>query len=405
MRTPPVRATVALLLAFFASAMLASEPLQLQIARIEQRVVDKPADFIAQTKLGELRALEARQTGDLRLLAKAESAFQNALTEFPEHSAALAGLAGVRIALHRFAEAEELARKILAIDSSNEDGKLLLLDAQLARGKTNAAERMASELPDAPATFARRSELARLRGANENAIRLALRAADGADARGDSPENRATYRVRAGELLFRTGNFERASEQYRLAAEDWPESFATAEHVAELRGATGDVASATAQYEKLFSQSERPDIAQALGDLLVATQQLQLAAPWHDRALAGYLQSVKRGEVHFIHHLAGFYADVQQNGPEAVKWARKDLELRDTPAAHDALAWALYLAGDFAAARAEIEVALSSGIKDAHVLAHAGFIFAAAGQLDRGKQLLQEAAAVNPRYNQFHVHR
>ena len=31
--------------------------------------------------------------------------------------------------------------------------------------------------------------------------------------------------------------------------------------------------------------------------------------PWHRRALEGYVASVDRGEVQFLHHLAGYYAD------------------------------------------------------------------------------------------------
>lgn len=122
-------------------------------------------------------------------------------------------------------------------------------------------------------------------------------------------------------------------------------------------------------------------------------------------ALSGYLDSVQHGEVHFIHHLAGFYADVRENGGEAVKLARKDLEMRRSPAAHDALAWALYRAGAFAESRDQMNEALASGIKDAHIFFHAAMIFSAVGDLERGQKLLRETAVLNPRYKSFHVHR
>jgi hypothetical protein len=32
-----------------------------------------------------------------------------------------------------------------------------------------------------------------------------------------------------------------------------------------------------------------------------------IAQRWHDRALAGYLQSADRGEVHYYHHLADYF--------------------------------------------------------------------------------------------------
>jgi hypothetical protein len=125
----------------------------------------------------------------------------------------------------------------------------------------------------------------------------------------------------------------------------------------------------------------------------------------HERALAGYLASVRRGETQYFHHLASYYADVAMDGNEAVRWARKDLELRSGYASHDALAWALFRSGDVAQAKAEIDLALASGVRDAHVLFHAAMINLAAGHGDDGRRLLREASAVNPQYASFHVHR
>ena len=47
------------------------------------------------------------------------------------------------------------------------------------------------------------------------------------------------------------------------------------------------------------------------------------AQSWYEKALAGYLESVQHGDVHYYHHLADFYADVRENGREAVKWAQR----------------------------------------------------------------------------------
>ena len=55
--------------------------------------------------------------------------------------------------------------------------------------------------------------------------------------------------------------------------------------------------------------------------------------------------------------------------------------------------------------RREIEEAFRSGIRDAHITYHAGLIFSAAGDLERGASLMREAAVINPRHNNFHVHR
>jgi tetratricopeptide (TPR) repeat protein len=88
-----------------------------------------------------------------------------------------------------------------------------------------------------------------------------------------------------------------------------------------------------------------------------------------------------------------------------VKWAHKDLQLRQNVATHDTLAWALYRAGRFTEALDEINKALSLGFKDAHLFFHAAMIHLAAGRAEEGKQFLKKAAEINPRYDSFHVHR
>jgi len=129
------------------------------------------------------------------------------------------------------------------------------------------------------------------------------------------------------------------------------------------------------------------------------------AREWHDRALSGYLGSVSRGDVQYLHHLATFYADVRQDGAEAVRWARRDWELRPNRIAEDALAWALYRNGQLAAALDASHHALSGGDADAHMLFHAATINEAAGHRDEARRLTTLLDTMNPRYRDFHAHR
>src|SRR4029077_7277825 len=104
---------------------------------------------------------------------------------------------------------------------------------------------------------------------------------------------------------------------------------------------------AEARYRKLVAHSPRPEFCQALGDLYLFTGDAEAARVWHEKALAGYPESVNHGDVHYFHHLSSFYADVRQEGAEAVRWARKDCELRDNFLTQDSLGWALYRDGQF----------------------------------------------------------
>jgi hypothetical protein len=75
--------------------------------------------------------------------------------------------------------------------------------------------------------------------------------------------------------------------------------------------------------------------------------QPEQARLWHERALAAYPESARCSHVHYYHHLADFYSGVLEDGPEAVKWARKDAELRWNFSTQAALAWACYRDGRF----------------------------------------------------------
>ena len=79
--------------------------------------------------------------------------------------------------------------------------------------------------------------------------------------------------------------------------------------------------------------------------------------------------------------------------------------MRQTPATHEALAWALFRAGNFAQAAAEMKLAIVPRCSNAHVCYHASLIFSAAGDLEIGQKYLREAFALNPHYDAFHVHR
>ena len=215
----------------------------------------------------------------------------------------------------------------------------------------------------------------------------------------------AWVELQRGLLDLRRGRYEEALAHYHRAGKAYSGFWLVDEQMAELLGAQRKFGAAAALYEDLVARAPRPELQQALGDLYLFMGKAERARPWHDQALAGYLDSARRGEVHYFHHLAGFYADVRPDGDAAIQWARKDVALRPNFATQESLAWALYRNGQAAEALAVTETALASGVKDAHLFFHSGMIHLAAGQTDKGKELLQKAAAINPRFEEFHVHR
>jgi tetratricopeptide (TPR) repeat protein len=211
--------------------------------------------------------------------------------------------------------------------------------------------------------------------------------------------------MQLGELAFRTGDWETAESRYQAALAALPGWWSAREHLAELRGAQGRTEEAFQIYGEVIAVTPRPELLQAVGDLHLFLGQKEEAKAWHARALAAYREATSRGSVAWYHHLSGFYCDSEPDPVAALDAARKDLELRHSSAAFDALAWAQYQNGNGSDAAATMTQALASGIKDAHILYHAGLIRMSAGQLAEGQAALRDAAAVNPHFQSFHVHR
>jgi len=214
--------------------------------------------------------------------------------------------------------------------------------------------------------------------------------------------------VRLGETRFRTGDWDGAAFCYtraaEIAGEDDPDLL---DHLAELHAAKRDFPKALDYSAKSIAAAPRPEFQQSRGDVYAAMGDAANAKACYEKALAAYTAAAKAGHGHYFHHLAGLYSDAEpvRDPAEAVKWATKDLEVRRTPATLDAVAWALYQAGKFPEAAAKMDETLKQKTCDAHVLYHAGLIYARAGNAGKSRESLTAAAAANPKFNEFHFHR
>jgi tetratricopeptide (TPR) repeat protein len=391
--------------AFVIALVLAALPLSggaadAKLNFLEARVQEDPLDFTAQNRLADSYIKFMRETGDLAYLDRAATAARASLAAVPvaQNPGGLAALAMVEFESHHFAEALKHAQRAYDIDPRNMSALATTGDAQLELGNYTEAGAVYAKLAEnsgAPPILARQARLAELSGDNQKAIELLNRAT----------KDGVWFRVRLGELYFRTGALESAEVQYQAALQQIPDSFLALEHLAELRAAQTRYNEAVALYQKVIARVPRAEFFQALGDLYTFMGKLDDAKPWHGRALAAYQKSIEQGNAHYLHHLAGFYSDAQENPAEALRWANKDLKVRHSIYAYDALAWALYKNGDYTKARDTMKKALALGTKDAHLLYHAGLIYSRAGELKQGQAYLKQVVNINPSYNAFHAHR
>ena len=378
----------------------------------EDRVRRDPDDFLAWNELAGRYHQQLRRTGDDRFIARELDAAEKSLKALPaaQNPGGLAALAQARLTAHRFSEAHAAALELRGIQPGKARPLELLADAAIELGDYDEARVAGEQLAKIEnAEISAEPRLAKLAivfgqpdRAREHFEKGLARTADFAQPDADLV---AWFHLQLGELAFKNGNWEEAEKHYAAADEASPGAYSAADHIAELRAAQGRTDEAIAGYEALAARVPRPEFFQALGDLHASANHPGKAAEWLGRAEDGYLQSAKQGAVHFYHHLAGFYADSEEDPARAIEWARKDIALRHSIYAHDALAWALYKNGDTAEAAAECGKALATGTRDPHLLYHAGLVRTAAGDTAGGKAALLAAAAVNPKFNTFHVHR
>jgi tetratricopeptide (TPR) repeat protein len=306
--------------------------------------------------------------------------------------------------LHKLADVDAALRAVPSVYDSDE-GRLIRADLDFQHGRYQVAENGYIEVLQHERSWGALARLAHLRGKMGDvtgADRLYEEAEDQLTAK--EMRSYAWLEVQRGFLDFARGLHGEARSHYQRAGAVYPGYWLVDEHVAELLGAEARYEEAAAIFERVVSTIPRPDLEQAIGELHELAGQSKTAVYWKERALTKYLQSARRGEVHFYHHLVDYYTDVAEDGAEAMKWAHKDLRLRENFATQAALAWSLYRAGQFGDAVRWIDRALASGVVDARLYLRAGEIYRAAGNEAEGCELRQRAISRNPVVAGFHVH-
>jgi tetratricopeptide (TPR) repeat protein len=214
----------------------------------------------------------------------------------------------------------------------------------------------------------------------------------------------AWLEVQRGMLDFKRGRYADARVHYQRAEAGYPGYWHTSEHLAELLAAEQKFDEAISILVDVAASTGKPELLQTIGELYIVTARKDTAQPWLDKALAAYMDSVRLGGVHYFHHLADFYAGVGEDPAEAVRWARRDFELRSNFSTQSALAWALYRNSQVKEGLETIQLALSSGVQDAGIFSTAAELFEAAGKPDDAAHYRAAAFRLNPMHNNFHMH-
>jgi tetratricopeptide (TPR) repeat protein len=390
----------------------ASTDYQTDLERIEKDIADlrdhalvPPTDTEKVTKYVHSVYQHAVHTGNLTQLEAAEPVIDEGIRQirFPGDLYFLK--ANLAFKLHRL---DDVRRNLEADPSllTGPEGQAVQADLDFQQGRYQQARKGYESVIASNRSWDNLARLAHYQakmGDTAGADRLFSEAEDELTAK--EMRSYAWVELQRGLLDLAHGRHDEADEHYERAERAYSGHWLTAEHKAELLGAQGRYGDAAARYQDIVECVPKPEIQQAFGELLTVMGEHERAQIWLTKAHAGYLDAAQRGGVHYYHHLVDFYADVRKDGAEAVKWARKDIALRNNFSSQAALAWALYRNGQFAEALDRINQALASGAASAHLFAQAAAIHRAAGQPEDATRYAQAAAAINPRHHSFHVHR
>lgn len=393
----------AVILAALTAAVSAQDstrsPLDAEIAFLEARVSRDAADPITPTRLGHAYLRRAK-TGTFRDYGKAEAAFRVALKRSPRHFGALTGLAGALSARHAFDEAYKVGRRAITVDPHVADGFAAAGDAALELGRLSEVAKLYARVEQlAPGYHAhtRVANLAAARGDIAAAHAALAVAASDASARGLGADLRAWPHIRSGALAFDHGDWTRAEREYKTALSVTPNSDAALEHLAELRAAQQQYAEALDLYKRAMAIRPRPDYYEAVGSIHRVLGNADEARAAFQRAQRGYLQAVEEGDPGTFRQLALFYADVEPNPTEAVKWARKDVEIRSDPVTLGVLSWTLMKNGTSAeAARVATQAAAGAPV-DPMTWYRIALVAREVGDERAWRSRLARAEAMNPR--------
>lgn len=375
-----------------------------KIAELNGSALSVPVDSAKITRLAYLQYQRASLTGNFGELAVSDDTLDYAI----EHLGPLGDLyflkANLHFKLHRLSDVEKDLQKGRDLLNSL-PGRTLKADLDFQQGRYEVASNEYERLIEEERTWDALSRLAYLNfkmGDLEKADRLYDEAVDELTAK--EMRHYSWIELQRGVVDLTRGDYDKAQSHYERAQRAYSGHWMVDEHMAELLGAEEKFEEAEKLYLRVVERVPRPEFQQALGELYLAMEKTCEATDWLDKARNAFLASALSGEVHYYHHLADFYADVEENGPEAVRWARKDLELRRNFSTLAALAWSLYRAGEFSEALEMMNEALSSGVKDARLFYQAGMIYAVSPN-GKGDWYLQTAAELNPNLKHFHVHR
>ena len=350
-----------------------TDRLDVEIRETQQNVRSAKDPTPLLERLGWQYVAKARVSFDPGYMSLAEQCALAMELSQPDAPAALILHGHILHSMHRFHEAEVLARSAVAARGSAFDYGLLG-DALMEQGNLQEAGTAYQAMLDRKPclqSYSRAAHLALLEGDLEQAralMKLAARAISLRD-----PEPAAWVYSRLGAYELQAGEMQSAAQCCQVALKLQPDYAPALLVQTRILLAQDKPAEALKCIEIGERQNPLPEYQWMLADVLRLN---------HANAEADAVEARlrKRGVVSDNRTTALFLATRNTEVVDSLRLASAELNSRTDVFTHDAVAWANLACGNIDKARDQSARALAEGTQDARLFLHAGLISAAAGE-------------------------
>jgi tetratricopeptide (TPR) repeat protein len=351
------------------------------ITRLQDELKQQGANPRTLIQLGRFLIAQARLAHDELLYQKAELCGQLLYRLDASNPEALLLRGHSLLAMHRFHDAEHVARELLKSRQEMQD-HALLGDALMEQGELEEAlpvyQAMIDAKPCLP-SYSRVAHVRWLRGDVDGAIEIAEQAINCGSYR--DPEPLAWVTTRLAFYLWQKGDLEGAIKVAERAEQLVPDYG----HALFVRGRVLLAARRADDAVKCLSRAVArlplPEVRWALADAYRAAGQLSKAEE-EERLMNDRLDP---------RSFSLYLATLKQRTEKALALAKAELRSRKDVHSWDALAWAQHAAGESKAALISSRKALAEGTLDARILLHAAHIARGASQPDLAAHYMAEA--------------
>ena len=371
-------------------------PAEKAVAQSRALIAKNPKDFEAYNALGLALSRRARETSDVKFYQQAEEALQKSFAISPGNVDGERIHVWLLLGKHEFAAALEEGK---ALNKKMPDDVMLygfLTDANVELGNYKDAETAAQWMLDLrPGNLpglTRAAYLRELYGDIDGSLELMNMAYQSTPP--SEVEDAAWILTQMAHLKLATGKLDDAEHLLQQALTMFPGYHYALGNLAKVRIQQKRYADSVELLQQRYGAAPH---AENLYDLAEA---LQLAGKSEEAAKAfaefeqKSLLETNRAD-NSNHELILYYADHANQPAKALEVARREYARRHDVFTLDCYAWALYVNGQFAEARQQMESALSVGIRDGRMFRHAGEIALKSGDPLAAKRYLEQSAELN----------